>query len=84
MILLTQAYGDNLINNGNAWCLFTGDVNQDGIVDVIDLVLIYNDASILSGGQFQRSDLNFDEIADVSDMILGYNNAGMLVSEIAP
>src|ERR1035438_4276375 len=41
----SQAYGNNLIQVGSKWCIYSGDVNQDGSDDSIDMGLIDNDYS---------------------------------------
>ena len=36
-----KAYGNNLKLVGTKWCIYGGDVNQDGFVDTADLNLVY-------------------------------------------
>ncbi|MBK7253170.1 MAG: hypothetical protein IPI04_04420 [Ignavibacteria bacterium] len=46
------AYGSNQILSGTKYCLYSGDVNQDGISDASDVSAVDNDASVsLSGYQ---------------------------------
>ncbi|MBK9331634.1 MAG: hypothetical protein IPM96_04315 [Ignavibacteria bacterium] len=62
---------------------YSGDVNQDGTVDVTDNGLIDNDAgNFLSG--YIATDLNGDEITDVSDAAISDNNAVNFVSVVKP
>jgi len=75
----TQAYGNNLVLKGAKYCLFSGDVNQNGIIDLTDIVLIYNDVSTFASG-YINSDLNGDRIADLSDIVIAYNNSSNFVS----
>ena len=35
-----QAYGDNMILKLTKYCFFSGDVNQDGVVDLTDVGLL--------------------------------------------
>ncbi|HMS33368.1 MAG TPA: hypothetical protein PKC91_04705 [Ignavibacteria bacterium] len=67
----SRAYGNNMIKVNGVWTLFSGDVNQDGIIDLTDLVLIYNNASIFGDG---ITDLNCDGYTDLSDILIVYNN----------
>lgn len=80
----SQAYGNNLKLRGSKYCLFTGDVDQNGFVDVGDIISIYNKVIILATGYYLTEDLNGDEIVDVSDLTLCYNNAKNLVGVITP
>lgn len=33
----SKAYGDNMNKLGGKWCIYSGDVNQDGIIDLSDV-----------------------------------------------
>ena len=79
----SQAYGSNMVFANNAWSFYTGDVDQNGIVDLTDGALIYNDGINFTTG-YVNTDLNFDGIADLGDLILQYNNGRKFVSEIHP
>ncbi|MBI2418562.1 MAG: hypothetical protein HYV28_11815, partial [Ignavibacteriales bacterium] len=46
----SKAFGNNLVKAGAKWCMYGGDVNQDGYVDFTDLTLIDNDAYVFSSG----------------------------------
>jgi len=78
----SQAYGNNMININGIWTLYSGDVNQDGVVDGSDLALIYNAASNFELGGVM--DLNCDGIVDASDLAIAENNAINFVSVIKP
>ncbi|MBL8008845.1 MAG: hypothetical protein JNJ56_15090, partial [Ignavibacteria bacterium] len=39
-----QAFGCNQILKGTKYCIYSGDSNQDGIVDASDLSAVENDA----------------------------------------
>lgn len=70
---LFQAYGNNLILNGNEFCIFSGDVNQDGIIDAADLSIVDNDVmNYLTG--YVPSDVTGDGLADASDLSIVDNN----------
>jgi len=69
---------------GAKYCLYTGDVDQNGFVDVGDMILIYNSTVNFTTGNYLPEDLNGDSIADVSDLILCNNNAVFFVGAITP
>ena len=69
----TQAYGNNLLKIGSKWCIYAGDVNQDGIVDSGDLRIVDNEnANYVSG--YTATDLNGDGIVDSGDLGITDNN----------
>jgi len=78
-----KAFGNNQIYNSGRWCAYSGDVNNEGSIDVTDLVLINNDALNFEGG-YINTDLTGDNITDVSDVIIAYNNSNNFVSVIRP
>ena len=39
-----KAYGDNMVLVGSKWCMYSGDINQDGIVESKDLHAVDADA----------------------------------------
>ncbi len=78
-----SAYGNNLVLKNGKYCIYTGDVNQDGTVDAFDLSVIDNEAFTFESGYIQ-TDLNGDGFADASDASLGDNNAFNFVSRITP
>jgi len=75
----TQAYGNNLKFKGGRYCIYSGDVTQDGFIDGSDLLVIDNDAYNFSTGRFLPSDLNGDGITDALDMSIAENNSGIEV-----
>ncbi len=82
----TGVFGQNekVINNLLGYYgLYSGDVNQDGIVDGTDTQLIDNAATaFLSGYSFR--DLNGDLFVDGTDALIASNNAYNFVSVITP
>ena len=50
---------------------FEGDINNDGIIDILDIILVIN--LILSFEYLENSDLNSDGIIDILDIILLVN-----------
>lgn len=70
----TMAYGNNLATiNGRAY-IFSGDVNQDGLIDITDGSAVSNDAHEYIMG-YVPTDLNGDGIVDSSDMIIADRNS---------
>lgn len=78
-----QAFGNNLKQIGNKWCIYSGDVNQDGIINYDDLTLINNDASIYKSN-IASTDLNSDGVTDLSDLITCENNISQNVMKVTP
>jgi hypothetical protein len=79
----TTAYGDNLKQKGSKWCVFGGDVNQDGIVDYSDLSAIDNDSYAFTGG-YVVTDLTGDDFVDYTDLTIADNNNFNFVSVQSP
>ena len=78
-----QAYGNNMVLVSGKYSFYTGDVNQDEIVDAGDLSIIDNDAVAgLSG--YNNSDLNCDSFVDATDLSYCDNNATIGVSVSKP
>ena len=80
----SQAFGNNMMLKGSVWCIYTGDVNQDGLVDIQDVIQIYNDALNFVIGDVLITDLNGDYYVDVADLLLAYNNSTNFVTSISP
>lgn len=70
----SMAYGNNMNLNLGKWCLYSGDLNQSGNINLSDVIQIYNDAVSFATGNVV-SDLTGDRITDLNDMLLAYNNA---------
>lgn len=79
-----QTYGGNSVVINGVASSYTGDVNDDGVVDVSDVSDIDNDANNFVGGPYVITDLNWDEVVDLTDAGFADNNAFNFVSEIKP
>lgn len=79
----SQAFGNNMVLVGSDYSFYTGDVQQDGTVDLSDIVLIFNDAALFITG-YVVTDLNCDDFVDLTDIVFAYNNSSMFVSVIRP
>ncbi|MEO8209932.1 MAG: hypothetical protein ABI840_05195 [bacterium] len=80
---ISQAFGNNLKLKGNKYCIFSGDVNQDRVIDISDNSLIDNDAFNFVSG-YVSSDLTGDNFVDLADYSIADNNAFNFVSVIRP
>lgn len=79
----SQAYGSNQILLGTEYCIYSGDINQDGEVNNSDEVTVSNDASNFLAGYVQ-SDISNDNFVDGSDAAIVSNNAYNHVISIGP
>jgi endonuclease/exonuclease/phosphatase family metal-dependent hydrolase len=79
----SNAYGNNLTLNGSRFCIYSGDINNDGIVDAADVAVADNDAFEFVTG-YVDSDVNGDMITDASDVQIVDNNAFNIVTRITP
>ncbi len=79
----SQAYGNNLVRKNNLYCIYSGDVNQDGAADINDVGLVANNAYFYVSG-YKPTDLNGDGFSDVSDQSIVDNNAYRFVMKITP
>jgi hypothetical protein len=81
---ISKAYGNNLkLLLSGVYGIFTGDINGDGSVNVLDLSGIGTDASNFVSG-YINTDLNGDGIIDALDLIPTDNNAAGFVSAKKP
>ena len=81
---VSQAYGSNLKLKGTRYCIYSGDVDQNKIVDASDLSIMDNDIVFGLTGDRIATDLNADGIVDVTDLSLMDNNSEVSVSTINP
>lgn len=79
----SKTFGGNVIFKGSRYCLYGGDVNQDGTLDTGDMTPVDNDASDYVSG-YTETDVNGDGIVDTSDMTVVDNNAGAYVGTVKP
>lgn len=77
-----KAYGDNLKLINGKWCMITGDVNQDGFIEISDLVSVFIN-SVLNNGGYVNTDLNGDSFTNSSDIniVLQNNISGYSVKK---
>ena len=85
---LASAYGDGVnpsmkLKSGGKYAIYSGDINQDGGVDIFDMQQAENDASKFSYG-YNSSDCNGDKSTDIFDMQLIENNASLFLYTAKP
>jgi len=80
----TQAYGGNLRNlGGGRFALFSGDVNQDDLIESADYGAVENAVvGFLSG--YQVEDLTGDNLVESTDYSLIENNLMGFIFSIRP
>lgn len=81
-----SSFGSNMTQVDNSpvkFAVYGGDVNQDGSVDLTDIVIVFNDANNFLGG-YVSSDVTGDSFVDLSDLTLTFNNSNAFVSKITP
>ncbi len=78
-----QAFGNNQVLVGSKYSIYTGDVEQNGTVDLTDLIAVFNDATNFITG-YVVTDLNCDEQVNLTDVIFAYNNSSNFVEVKRP
>ncbi len=79
----SQAFGNNLILKGSRYCLYSGDVINNGLIDLDDLLKVYNDEVSFQTG-YLDTDINGDSIVDLDDVLIVYGNANGFVETVKP
>ncbi|MEP7145771.1 MAG: right-handed parallel beta-helix repeat-containing protein [bacterium] len=80
----SQAYGNNQVFTRTKYCMYTGDVNQDGAVTLVDLLLVNNSQLNFSTGIRLPEDLTGDSIVDLKDLLRCSNNVTLFVRVVSP
>ncbi|MBK8554028.1 MAG: right-handed parallel beta-helix repeat-containing protein [Ignavibacteria bacterium] len=80
----SQAYGDNTILTRTRYCMYSGDVNQDGFVDQTDLFLIIADSDNFLTGDRLPADLTGDGAVELRDVLRCYNNTTLFAKVVSP
>ena len=79
----SQAYGSNQVLIGSKYCIYSGDVFQDGSIELTDLLLTYNSATEFLSG-YVVYDVNGDYLVDLDDILTVYNNSSSFVAAVRP
>jgi hypothetical protein len=70
----SKAYGNNLKQIGSKWCIYNGDVNKDGFINLQDVSSIFTDnINGLTG--YNTSDLNGDSYTEIGDLNMVFINS---------
>lgn len=77
------AFGSNQILKGSKYCMYNGDINQDGIIDASDVSETDNNAYNSASG-YIRSDITGDNFVDAEDLSIVDNNANYSVGVVRP
>ncbi|MEO8665356.1 MAG: LamG-like jellyroll fold domain-containing protein [Ignavibacteria bacterium] len=83
---VSKAFGNNMVQVDNSplsFAIYGGDSNQDGLVNLSDIIQITNDATNFTVG-YIPTDVNGDNIANLNDIILAFNNSNKFVHKITP
>lgn len=79
----SQSFGNNTILKLGRYCNYSGDVNQDGVIDGTDFLLVDND--ILTGATgYLTTDLDGNNIVDGSDGLIVDNNSSSYIIVLTP
>jgi hypothetical protein len=80
---VSQAFGNNLTQVGIKYCVYSGDVLHDGLIDLYDVIDISNIAtSFIQGNTIW--DINGDKNVDLTDVIIASNNSFKFIGIINP
>ncbi len=80
----SQAYGDNLLDDGNGvFLIYSGDINQDGFIDGNDFIDLDNDNSNFISG-YVVTDVNGDGFVDGNDFVVLDNNNSNFIGIVKP
>jgi hypothetical protein len=81
------AFGNNEIlvdiSPYNVYAFYSGDVNQNGYIDLTDVIQINNAANTFASG-YVLTDLTGNNIVDLTDVLMAYNNSVSFVSVVKP
>ena len=79
-----NAYGDNQIEvDPGVFAIYSGDLNQDGFIDLLDQIQEDNDLFDGISG-YHVTDLNGDGFIDLLDQIILDNNLSIGIGAISP
>lgn len=79
----TKAYGDNMKFKTGEYCFYSGDVNQNGLIDLTDVTLVNNNSIVFASG-YLTTDVTGDNLTDLSDLVLTNNNSNAFIVKMRP
>ncbi len=81
---VSKAYGDNMILlEPGVWGFYSGEINQDGLVDLSDYTVWENDYLEFAFGDYV-TDINGDGLVDLSDYTLWESNYLNFIFSVSP
>ena len=80
---ISKSYGNNMVLNGGKYCLFSGDINQDGVIESTDFGDVENKSQLFLFG-YQVDDLTGDNLVESSDYGLIENNSQLFLFSQRP
>lgn len=81
---INKAYGSNMVSvNPGVWAFFSGDINQEENVDLLDAAILETDINDFAFGYF-ASDLNGDGNVDLLDSPVLEENINAFVFSVHP
>lgn len=82
--LVSKAYGSNMIQvEPNVWAFYSGDINDDGLIDLIDYSIWESDYLIFGFG-YLITDLNGDGLVDLNDYTFWEGNYLTYIFSVTP
>lgn len=78
-----KAFGNNLTLIGTKWCLYVGDINQDGFIETADLNQVYLE-NVSGAAGYINTDLNGDNYTEIEDLYLVFINNVLGVEKKSP
>jgi hypothetical protein len=78
-----KVYGGNLKSKSGKYLIFSGDVDQNGSIDALDMSSVFNQAQSFGSG-YRIEDLNGDGCVDTDDLVILDNNSASFISVAKP
>lgn len=70
----SQAFGNNQVLVTGDYSFYTGDIDQNGVVNLADITSVYNASTIFSTG-YVVQDVDGNMVVNLTDQVFVYNNA---------
>jgi hypothetical protein len=78
-----KAFGNNMILLGSYYCIYSGDVDQNGVIDTRDLEITINDYTAGRTG-YIPTDLNGNFLVDAEDLNMVFQNSTSFIFSQSP
>jgi chitodextrinase len=81
---VNKAYGNNMkLVKAGVYAFYSGDINQDGFVEILDFSPLFNDSDAAAEGNY-ATDLNGDGFVEILDFSILFNNSDGAVESKQP